>query len=504
MPTLFLSIITLSVGYPRLSVLGGLPGTDEGFYAFQSQLISKSLEVKNALPSDGPLMIYPTIVSWVFSHNWNHLIVLRLIDFILAIAASYLLLCLLLKESHDKVFTLSITALFMFTLNEPVFIQNGFRNSIFAAYIPLIIALKLILYPYNWSINFFIAGVLTALAILTREPLILFGLIFLTYISYKFKKKQITQYLFGGLATTIIITGTIVAIRGDYVGLLDSYKNSSAIFKAVEDQKLSLFRENGITFLREAPVIIGSFLAALFFFVTSIRRDNSLKGQSKKLLWLSITICPLIEPILKISSPYHFSFTILGLTGFVVSCWEESKLSQKKISGFITAFLCSIVILSKSTALNHSFKHTIENLKALSNPHWPTQTINQSNYLIAAEIINKIKKPGDTLSVSGFMYTLYPLTNLLPPSFKLSNLSETVIQTGLNDYALKNTIKSCPPSILVTTTRKEWPGSEIISSVIEEMADYKKIVNLPQDDKKSYGNFGGTIYISRKNTACNI
>ncbi len=84
-------IILLATVIQRLMVVGGLPTTDEGIYAYQAQLIHSSLTAGKGLPDAGTLNLYPMLLSWVFEITSNSLIIFRLMDLLVAITASWLL-----------------------------------------------------------------------------------------------------------------------------------------------------------------------------------------------------------------------------------------------------------------------------------------------------------------------------------------------------------------------------------------------------------------------------
>jgi hypothetical protein len=139
-------------------------------------------------------------------------------------------------------------------------------------------------------------------------------------------------------------------------------------------------------------------------------------------------------------------------------------------------------------------------LEIASTGAWPNEAIPASNYLLAAEAIRKVAPLNGTLSVSGFMLALYPLTGMLPPSHDLSNLSATVIELGLDGMRFKQALIACPPDVLMTTTRTEWPGADTLTKAVEDTGLYEQVVVIPVAFNKSYGRFGGTIYRRIKQT----
>ena len=140
-PTLIAIVIALlTTGFLRLQLLNGLPGSDSGFYTFHAQYIYNVLSNGGTL-KDMFIMLYPTLTSWVYGLDVNQYILLRMIDGLVAVAASIVLFKVILKESGSVFFTLILlTPLFML-MNDPMLIGSGFKNSIWAAFLPLFSAL---------------------------------------------------------------------------------------------------------------------------------------------------------------------------------------------------------------------------------------------------------------------------------------------------------------------------------------------------------------------------
>jgi len=173
----FIAILAATI-FPRLMVLGGLPTTDEGFYAYQAQVIHSTLTAGEGLPNDGFLAIYPMLLSWVFEFTANHFVLLRLVDLVVAAVAAYILFLVLKRESGSLFGGALISFVFLFIMNQPLFIQTGFKNSIFAAYVPLFFALKM---TQNFKRDEYkgwgYVGILVVLAVLLRETFLYFFLV---------------------------------------------------------------------------------------------------------------------------------------------------------------------------------------------------------------------------------------------------------------------------------------------------------------------------------------
>ena len=97
-PNLIAVVIALiSTGFLRLQLFSGLPETDGGLYTFVSQYIYHALingqDLKGIV-----LSLYSLMTAWVYGLEVNQFILLRLIDGLVAIAASIILFRVILKE----------------------------------------------------------------------------------------------------------------------------------------------------------------------------------------------------------------------------------------------------------------------------------------------------------------------------------------------------------------------------------------------------------------------
>ncbi len=139
---LFIAIIIaiLTTGFLRLQLFSGLPSTDDGYYVFTSQFYynnwTNSLEIK-----DMPLHLFQLATSWVYGLDVNQYVSLRLIDGLVAVTASIILFKVILKESGSPLFTVILVTTLLILMNDIENIAYGFRNSTWAAYLPLFSAL---------------------------------------------------------------------------------------------------------------------------------------------------------------------------------------------------------------------------------------------------------------------------------------------------------------------------------------------------------------------------
>jgi len=500
---LMVFVVLAATAFPRLMVVGGLPTTDEGAYAYYAQFIHANLAAGRGLPDAGMLDIYPLMLSWVFSLPANHMILLRLADMFVAVVASCLLYSVIEQESGSRVGGALISLVFLFTMNQPIFIQTGFKNSIFAAYIPLFLALRLgtankVGAHWEW------VGALVALAVLLRETFFPFLIVGALAIAKAYGWRACLRFILGtSIAILVVMVGIAIA-RGGIANLIEGYRDAAALYDAVAGRDVNLFVNNGIASAREAAVALAfGGLGVIAIFIGLITRNRQV-SPGRFIFWLFVATVPLLEPASKIGFPYHFAVCLPGLAGLAAFGWKSATTGRdasiKLIFATAAAMVGVVMLFPKTTTLVEYWPHTRSTLESASTGSWPNEATASSNYLLAAEAIRKVAPPNGTLSVSGFMHALYPLTGMLPPCHELSNLSATLIKLNLDGIRFKQALLACPPDVLMTTTRTNWPGADTLTKAVEDSGLYEQVAIIPVAPDKSYGGFGGTIY-RRKNHA---
>lgn len=491
-------VVLIAIGLPRITVLGALPSTDEGIFAYFSQIIFSSLAAGHGLPDTGTLMFYPMLLSWVFDLSLNHIMFLRLIDLIVTLAAGLLFYKVIERESRSCIGAALISTIFLFIMNQPLFIQSGFKNSIFAAYIPLFIAM---LWVQNTAKNtppWLWIGVLGATSVLLRETFIPFLVVGAISILISHGWRTFIRFSLGVVLGGAVIVSAVLIARGGIQSFFDAYINAGDFYASMKDQTIPLLVTNGILSAKESIVplgITGLAIFGLIFHAIYRRKINFLK---RFLFWASIALVPLLEPLSKIGFPYHFAVCLPGLAGLCALAWEQlishrSQLARIAITATFIA-ICTPLLLPKLDLLSNSWTANKENLEGITNNAWRPEAITQSNYLLAAEAILKAAPPHGTLSISGFMFSLFPLTGLLPPAYESNHLNAMAIKYRFDEDALKSALESCPPDVLMTTSRTDLPGSDIIRKAIESSTLYTAVATIPVALEKSYGTFGGTVY----------
>ncbi|MGA9666231.1 MAG: hypothetical protein WBQ69_07255 [Gallionella sp.] len=499
--TVLMAIVVLTATvFPRVMLIGGFPATDEGIYAYQGQLIHASLSAGKGLPGVGGLALYPMLLSWVFGLTINHLVMLRLADMIVAVAASCLLYRVIERESGSLVGGALISLVALFTMNQEIFIQCGFKNSMFAAYVPLFLALRLGQDRASETRSTWVLiGTLAALAVLLRETFFYFMIIGGLAVWMAHGWRACLRFTLGAAVAGLLVTLGIAVARGGIANLIDSYRAAGSIYAASADRRLQLFIYSGTLSLKEAAVALVLGGLGIIAIVAGFFARNRSVSPKRFAFWVSVTLVPLLEPASKIGYPYHFAVCLPGIAGLTALGWKslavDGSRSLKLRFATIAAIAGVLILLPKFASLTDDWPDTLDVLQNAGTGSWPADLTEWSNYLLAAEAISKAAPPNGTLSVSGFMYTLYPLTGLLPPSKDLSNLTVTLaVICNLDSVCFKHALLACPPDVLMTTTRNVWPGREILTKVVEDSGLYEQVENIPETDDKSYGDFGGVVY----------
>ncbi len=496
---IFTLLIVIYVFLLRFVLLGGVPMTDEGFYAFYAQYFYNNLTQTNPLHVDGMLMLYPLIVSWVFAFDVNNLILLRAIDMMVAIAASIIFYRVNLYFSQNKLLSFSLVIVFSGFLVNPLYIDNGFKNPINIGFLFLISGFYLAVNfkrSVNYHLPYFLSGLFILLAVLFRESMVFFAFIMYVLALILVKRKEFLLLSFlGGASCLSLLLVYIYFYKCGLVGFVESYRLFSSSYsfsnKSVFDSFISSF---GIFMNVEAA---GIFLFVVSFFLLKIKKFDIVLAGIFFLLILSF-----VEPLFKLSFPYHFSMLMFSMSVFLAYSYRLTRESTMYNNKFISMLTLVVALFTGSKILfgvnlEERYFVTRDVLTTFKQNVWPNYMVENSNYLQAAKMINEYKHDGMTLSVGGFMYILYPLTGLLPPHIIISNLTETVYYTKFSTSDFDSIVLLRKPDIVLTTKRKDWVGSEFLNHYFSTSREYHKVDELTKKNNISYGGFEGDLYLSR-------
>jgi len=479
-----------AVGYFRVHYITFFPEGDGGYYSYLSQEIHAALSNGQNIPSDMPLALYPFITSWIFSLEINQYIALRWIDLLVAVVASFLFYKIILKESGSTIFTLMLAGSALLVMNDKDIILFGYRNSIWVSYIPLFSALLI------WqsisktdSYKFYSIGALVALGILLREPFLPFFILGGVSILIGYGWTSFRRYLVGSAVLGISILGFILIFReGNLLDLINTYISMSS-------EGGSLGRN---TFINDGLSIVKVFWYGILFSSMSILYATKLYWHNKNLIninrflfWGALALIPILEPLLKIPVPYHFTNCIPGLVGLSALGWSYFSLNQsKKVNRYGITIIILICIYgvypNLSASLNSKMLLQKNAVINAYNALWidiysHKEIIKWSAFLTVADIIKRNSKKDSTLAVMSFSWALYPITGLRPPVFKMSSLNRIYsVRLDGDEDKFVDMLKKYQPTIITTIMYRlpgveEFPGVKGSAVAIEKTNLYEKI-----------------------------
>ena len=486
-------IAILTTGFLRLQLFSGLPSTDDGYYVFASQFyynnLTNSLDIK-----DMPLHLFPLVTSWVYSLDVNQYVSLRLIDGLVAIFTSIILFKVILKESNSTLFTVILMSTLLILMNGLENIGYGFRNSIWAAYLPLFSAL---LVWQNASTedkySFYLIGGLVSLGILLREPFLPFFLLAGIAILIGYGWRVLVKYLIGSALLGFSVLGFMLMLRGwDLLGLIESYLYIGGGLSNYKNLSSDFFNFFGLSSVKSNWFIYITASVSIIYLIKLNSTNKKSVSTNRFYFWLGVVLLPILEPMMKIGMEYHFANCLPGLAGLSAMGWkymsnqesERTKAISITVIGLISLFM--ILPTIDRTLIKSSYIYgpvdAIKWAKA-SDSFRGAQMIERSQYLKVAAKVYGLSREDSTLAVSGFWQPIYPLTGLLPPIFKLSQLRSLYLEYNYDDDKIIEVIKKYQPTIIVSS-KNAWRGEDDIPGIIEKTNLYEKVDSVDSVPRK--------------------
>jgi len=463
----------------RLLVICNPPATDEGYYAFHAMLAHHWLTAHGGLPPLGPLHLYPLLCSFVFSWNINHLIALRLCDLLIAMAVAWQWFHLLREESGSLVAGLCLGVLSVLAFNHPLFIQNGFKNPLSIAFLFLIPALRLGLKTNGKDKRtLFLSGALVAVAILFREALAPVAVIGFFGVLAAYGRRSAAAYALGGISTAFVLLACLAVARGGLGNILEAYAQFSAMARGISGGYTTFAALNVIgTELAFLAPLGGALLLGLLVSVATKRIF-----WPRLLFWMALALAPLPEILSKGASPYHYSISLLGLSGLTACLWRPWQSKAPKLSrlAWILILFSCLWLFPQRHGLPQRLETAARRLPLLlSSAAWPEEMVQQSNYLLMAKAIKDAAPPDATLLISGYYHVLYPLSGLLPPPTDnhLFDLGAYARVKKFSFEELSAKIQSERPTVIVLSQRPET-GADILEKALSLLPEYKKAAEI--------------------------
>jgi len=495
-PTLIAIVIALlTTGFLRLQLLTGNPETDGGIYTFASQYFYHAL-VNGEIIQGPPLFFYQLITAWVYGLDVNQFILLRAIDGLVAVTASIVLFKVILKESDSTLFTLLFMVPLLIVMNDLEVVMYGFRNSIWAAYLPLFSAILI------WQnstkkdkYSFYLIGGLVSLGVLLREPFLPFFLLVGIAIFIGYGWRVLFKYLIGSAVVGFSILGFLLMLRGwDLIDLFESYISLSLGIDGLKwTFPLAMLELNWFIFL--AGIISIAYIVKLYL------SDKKLVNMRRFYLWVLIALLPILEIISKESYIYHYANLLPGLVGLTALSWkymsnQESK-KIKVIAFMLIGVMSLLITLPKINSYLGKDSFIIKPSYVMSfaprNSFRYKAMIENSQYLITAKEIYELSRTDSTLASTGMMQALFPLTGLLPPTYQFCDLYTIFKYYDFDEGKLIELFLQHRPTLIITPgnikrSRKDDARYEqSLHRVIEKTNLYDKIKTILGSDTVHYG-----------------
>lgn len=493
-------IVAASPVLLRLPLITALPFTDEGFYALHSMLAHKSLIEGEGLPPLGVLHFYPTLLSFVFSWDSNPILALRLSDAVVAALVAWQLFRLTSQESGSAVVGGIIALLFTTALNRPLFIDSGFKNAAFAAWLFLLPALRLGLRTEPESVRtFFGVGVLACIGIFFRESCAPLGAAGFLSIRIKKGRRCAIAFAAGGVTAAVTLICLFAYARGGINNIIDAYSEMAVMLVqigAVIDTLLYL----KLT-AKELFFLVPTAAAALIMGLYGISAHALRKGHI--VFWSAVSFAPLIEILTKGGHPYSFSFALYGfagLTAYTARLWRTAPRSTALVFlGCLSISLVwgSIPLVQASTK---TLQAVTDIARRLPEQQWPAETINSSNYLLMADAITRHSSPEDTLEVSGNYMLLHVLTRRFPPPDKTNHLLDLGHYALVHHFTVDEMQRHLEKHRTNVVILSERPGFnvDVVKDALAGMPQYRAVEYVGKAPRH-YGGFTGVVYVRKKN-----
>ena len=487
------SIAILTTGFLRLQLFFGLPDSDGGLYTFISQYFYHFLNNDEPIRF-ATLNLYPLLTAWVYGLDVNQFVALRLIDGLVAVAASIIFFKVILKESGSVIFSAILIIALLILMNNSEYIHYGFKNSIWAAYLPLFSALLL------WQnatkedrFSFYLIGCLVTFGVLLREPFLSFFLIAGIAILIGYGWRILFKYLIGSAVFGFTILALVLMLRAwDLLDLVNSYFDYAGL--ANQFDKTGLFLFHYLETIKTNWFIYITASISFFYLIKLYFYDKKSVCINRVCFWLAIAFTPLIEIALKLPFSYHYANLLPGLSGLTAIGWKYmSNQESKKInlsSTMLIGLMSLFVVLPKvsQTIIKSPYifgPSDAINLSADSESFRSSQMIEKSQYLIVARKIYELSREDSTLSTSGLMTVLFPLTELLPPTYELHDLGKLLLKLNYDENKVMEVIIKHRPTLIVNSGT--YPYEASLSKIIEKTNLYNKVETVVGNPEIQYG-----------------
>ena len=486
----------LTTGFLRLQLLNSLPGSDSGFYTFNAQFIYHVLSNGGTFKNMA-LSLYPTLTSWVYALDVNQYILLRLIDGLVAIAASIILFKVILKESGNTVFTLILLAPLFILMNDPILIGSGFKNSIWAAFLPLFSALLI------WQnstqedkYSFYLIGALVSFGVLLREPFLVFFILAGIAILIGYGWRILLKYLIGSAVLGFTVLGLMLMLRDwDLFDLVNAYFFGGTFYQPLKSLNAEFFTTGTLYLLQSNWFIFTTATISILYLVKSYFANKRIVSIKRLNFWLAVVLVAFLEPYFKIGFPYHFANCLPGLAGLSAMGWKYITIQESKKSNLIAMGgigLMSLIILLPT--LNKQIVQNNHLISLVDASQWikysdsfrGKDVISRSQYLIVAAKIYGLSREDSTLATTGLMPVLFPLTELMPTTYAMHDLNKLFVKLNYDESKLTRMLEQQRPTLIIVAPSYPNGKGKQLTKAIEKTNLYNKVGTIVGNKKLYY------------------
>lgn len=497
-------VILLSLAL-RVLLIGLAPFTDEGCYISASYFAAFHQTIEpgatTVLPNHDKLLLYPTLLFWLNYIPGPPFLYWRLIDALMAAAASATLFLLLHHFIKRTIPAFIGAAAWCLAFNHTVFINAGFKNQIGIASLFLLLGMCAIIMG-DGSKKAYLCGGLITLSVLLRETFVGYSIVASVYIWKVHGEKKFIEYSLGVIATGLSVLTVFAMLRG---GPFEGIMNVISGYRDYAKMNSHLLKVSGGGDAWESDAA-ASFKLLLWMFpiiTTGVFASFSTKMRDLRnlaFLALGFIFPPLIEIFTIGSFPYRFSqfclggaiFAAIGVD-FLMRLLEIEKFRK---TGIAAMFVLFVFFMSGSqeywrTTWN-AWKESLYFSSVMVKGDWSSPVVADSFYLDAARKIKGAIPVNGRVLVSGFYHGLYPLAGRLPYSLEISDVSSyMMINNGSTDRLTEMFLKKKPDMIIETnrfkkslSLKEKWP----------EFTNYYRLSDAVPEGKRSYGNFAAQLW----------
>ncbi len=488
-------------------MLGGLPFTDGGTYQYNAWLAAN---VDGSLPT-APLNVYSWFASLFAKPADAPFVPARVVDAI-ALAGAAAALTWLLRRCRAG-WPIAAVLAFVWTAlwSTPVFCDAGFKNPIVAASGPAFVALGLLLSPTPRP---FMAGLLVAAAIALREAFAPLALLVPLLALLRSGGRAGVRAAIGGALGAAALLLWMTCNGMSPADVLENFRamsrNANGLLAMTGEDPAAVRLANLERTLHFAwGTLCLPLLALLVTTLCALGRSRPaplrrLRRSGPAMACVVLLLMPLPEIFGKFCLPYHW-LQLVPATLLAAAIADRHLRALQRIGragGLLrgAVWLGSGVLLWSSSgpvraeiATGMGWHQTFS--PVMCDGDWQHDATRYSRYLQVARWLRENSPPDATLIVSGYAYTLYPLSARRPASAHVSDLTFSRL-TGQPERHPDwlDQLREAQPDLVLETLR--WP--EPLTDVWPDFSErYELAHEWPRDPGVHYGNFGMRLWRRR-------